>query len=250
MKVREGTAKEERKIFSSHVVMMLSNSQCFCLGFRPGAERASFNSTGQSVSAIAALSCISQPTAAPHGLSHRWGKDELHFPMSAPKARLSPHTDPVTHLGEGRQRHGEEAQGPALPVVRAGQTRSRAVGRRVPVEPYPKARQASSGVGRRAPGKGVVSEPRIEKDHGLVICKNESKPHQIPRSSQGRYEPALVQLAQRLKDSNVVTCKIKSVQLFARLWSWDSARLTGLGAEPAFCIKPKPSQTSSTVLSN
>lgn len=63
---------------------------------------------------------------------------------------------------------------------------SRASGSCVRVLPCPKAGQAFSGVGTRAPGQGAASEQRGEKDHGLVNGKSEGKPHQPPPSSQGR----------------------------------------------------------------
>lgn len=71
------------------------------------------------MSAIAALSCVSQPRAAPHGLCQRRGKAELQLSGAAPNARLSPAHNPsdAPRPGERRQRRGEEVRGAALPEV-------------------------------------------------------------------------------------------------------------------------------------
>ncbi|KQK83404.1 hypothetical protein AAES_60759 [Amazona aestiva] len=47
-------------------------------------------------------------------------------------------------------------------------------------------------VSTRGPGNGIVSEQRIEKDHGLVNCKMRTSPNRYPIHPNAETKPSFI----------------------------------------------------------
>lgn len=206
--------------------MMLSNSQYFCLGFRPGAEQASFNSMGQYVQALSQLgAAFHSPVLLPGALppvGERWAAVSVCQPQ---KAGSAPHTKPGTHVARCDY---DKRIGRHVGVLRS--YRGQKLGR------------CPLGWPGGLQGWGLSWREGQKKTTAWWAAGMKTNPIRHPTHPRAGLK-SLESIGSL--DSNVVTCRIKSVQWLAQLQSWEMAQLMGMGAEPGFCIQPKPSQISS-----
>lgn len=95
--------------------MMLSNSQYFCLGFRPGAEQASFNSMGQSVQALSQLGAAFHSPVLLPGALPPVGEGRASVSVCQPqKPDPALHTKPGTHVDRCDRDRRTGSSGPTM----------------------------------------------------------------------------------------------------------------------------------------